>query len=54
MPKPTSILKKPRTDQTYVDRFNENVPDWHQPDDLDLVPIKPMYSPISTPPRLRT
>ena len=54
IPKPASILKKPRADQPYVDRFNETVPDWQQPDDLDLVPIKPMYSPISTPPRLRT
>ena len=54
MPKPQSILKKQRHDKPYVDRFNESVTDWHQPNGLDLMPVKPTYSPIGTPPRLRT
>jgi hypothetical protein len=51
---PTSILKNKRQNKPYVDRFNESVTDWHQPEDLDILPAKPMYSPIGTPPRLRT
>ena len=55
MAKPTSILKKPPiADRAYLDRFNESVADWRQPDDLELVPFKSMYSPVGTPPRLRT
>jgi hypothetical protein len=54
MSKPTSILKKQRQNKPDNDRFNESVTDWHQPNDLDLMPIKPMYSPIGTPPKLRT
>ena len=54
MPKPASILKKPPTSKANEDRFNESVADWHQPDDLDLMPMKPIYSPLGTPPRLRT
>jgi hypothetical protein len=54
MSKPASILKKQPQSRTNEDRFNESVTDWHQPDDLDLLPIKPIYSPLGTPPRLRT
>jgi hypothetical protein len=54
MSKPASILKKQRQNKPHDDRFNESVTDWHQPNDLDLFPIKPTYSPIGTPPRLRT
>ena len=55
MAKPASILKKPPiADKAYYDRFNDTVPDWRQPDDLELTPFRPMYSPIGTPPRLRT
>jgi hypothetical protein len=54
MSKPASILKKQRQNNQYDDRFNESVTDWHQPYDLDLGPTKQVYSPIGTPPRLRT
>jgi hypothetical protein len=63
MSKPASILKKQQQQQQQQrqqqnkaneDRFNESVADWHQPYDLDLLPIKPIYSPLGTPPRLRT
>lgn len=51
--KPTSILKKQGENKPYGDRFNTKANDWHEPSDLDFYPIKPMYSPIGTPPRLR-
>jgi hypothetical protein len=54
MSKPTSILKRQRQNQPNDDRFNESVTDWHQPNDLDFLPSKQIYSPIGTPPRLRT
>ena len=54
MSKPTSILKKQRANQGREDRFNESVTGWHQPEDLSLVPTKQVYSPLGTPPRLRT
>ena len=54
MSKPTSILKKQPENKPYVDRFNENVTDWQQPIELDLLPMKQTPSPMGTPPRLRT
>lgn len=54
MSKPTSILKKQRQKKTSDDHFNESVIDWYQPNDFTLLPSKPTYSPIGTPPRLRT
>ncbi|CAF0980946.1 unnamed protein product [Rotaria sordida] len=54
MSKPASILKKQRENKPYVDHFNENVNDWQPPSDLELISTKKMYSPIGTPPRLRT
>lgn len=54
MAKPAPILKKQRQTRTQDDRFNESVVGWHQPDDLTVVTNKPVYSPIGTPPRLRT
>ncbi len=47
-------MEKKRRNKAYSDRFNESVAGWHQPNDLDLVRIKPTYSPVGTPPRLRT
>lgn len=47
-------MKKQPTNKPYDDHFNENVTDWQPPFDLEFNPIKPMYSPIGTPPRLRT
>ncbi|CAF3336938.1 unnamed protein product [Rotaria sp. Silwood1] len=56
MYKPTSILKKKTLQQqpSYINRFNENTLNWHQPTDLELFQSRPFYSPILTPPRLRT
>ena len=54
MSKPTSILKKQPRNRVQDDRFNESVTGWHPPADLELVPVKQIYSPLGTPPRLRT
>jgi len=54
MPKPASILKKKQEQKLAQDRFNESVVGWHQPTDLDLLPARPTYSPVRTPPKLRT
>jgi len=47
-------MEKKRRNKAYSDRFNDSVAGWHQPNDLDLVRMKPKYSPVGTPPRLRT
>lgn len=47
-------MAKQRQAKPYVDRFNESVTGWHQPNDLDLVRTKPTYPSIGTPPKLRT
>ncbi|CAF2077202.1 unnamed protein product [Rotaria magnacalcarata] len=52
--KPQSILKKQRENKPYDDHFNENVTDWQPPSDLEFLSMKQSYSPIGTPPRLRT
>lgn len=54
MSKPTSILKKKQEQKLAEDHFNESVTGWHQPTDLDLLPARPSYSPVRTPPKLRT
>lgn len=54
MSKPASILKKKQEQKLAADRFNESVTGWHQPTDLDLLPARPSYSPVRTPPKLRT
>lgn len=54
MAKPASILKKQRQNKAQDDRFNESVTGWHQPDDLTVATNKQVYSPVGTPPRLRT
>jgi hypothetical protein len=54
MYKPIPILKKRGQDQPYFDPFNESVVEWKQPSNLELIPSRPLYSPIRTPPRLRT
>ena len=50
---PTSILRR-RFDDLDIDPFTDPVYDWHQPSDLDLRPSRSLYSPVRTPPRLRT
>ncbi|CAF4865800.1 unnamed protein product [Rotaria magnacalcarata] len=54
--KPASILKKaPHLRQPlYSESFNENMFNWHQPTDLEPMRARRLYSPIHTPPRLRT
>ncbi|CAF2071110.1 unnamed protein product [Rotaria magnacalcarata] len=54
--KPASILKKaPHLRQPlYSESFNENMFNWHQPTDLEPMRARRLYSPIRTPPRLRT
>ncbi|CAF0934366.1 unnamed protein product [Adineta steineri] len=47
-------MDKERQNKPYVDRFNESVTGWHQPNDLDLARMKPTYSPNGTPSKLRT
>ncbi|CAF0990634.1 unnamed protein product [Adineta ricciae] len=47
-------MSKQRQAKPYVDRFNESVTGWHQPNDLDPVRTKPTYPSIGTPPKLRT
>jgi len=55
MYKPSSILKKKPFERPYIDdQFNQNIVDWHQPSDLETIKSRPFYSPIRTPPRLRT
>jgi len=54
MYKPSSILKRKPFEKVSNDNFNQSVADWHQPSDLQLIQSRPIYSPIHTPPRLRT
>jgi hypothetical protein len=54
MNKPSSILKRKPFERPHIENFNQDVIDWHQPSDLEAIKLKPSYSPIHTPPRLRT
>lgn len=54
MYQPSSILKRKPFEQQHNDNFNQNVADWHQPSDLQPMAARRFYSPIHTPPRLRT
>ncbi|CAF4156904.1 unnamed protein product [Rotaria socialis] len=54
--KPASILKKAShlRQPLYSENFSENMFNWHQPTDLEPMRARRFYSPIRTPPRLRT
>jgi hypothetical protein len=54
MYKPSSILKRKPFEPPNSDYFNENLGNWRQPSDLQTIISRPYYSPIHTPPRLRT
>ncbi len=54
MYKPSSILKRKPFEKVSTDSLNQSLPDWHQPSDLQPIKSRPIYSPIRTPPRLRT
>lgn len=50
----SSILKKKPLTRRYTERPIGNVMDWPEPSDLEHVKTRRFYSPINTPPRLRT
>jgi len=51
---PHSILKRRNYEDFYAEPFTDPLYDWHQPSNLDPYPYRSVYSPVRTPPRLRS